>query len=191
MKLGSTIEEEIKNEAVDILQVGRTDWDIRHTVCSIKWIKKLIEQEGGDERVLIPAMYFHDTGYEELKMGYSHQECLVAKKNHATRGAENAVSFLPKLNYFTAEEIERIVYLVKNHDIHNNIAEHDRQLVMEADGFAQIDWENCPPSYDKKNCIEFLNTTFEKDRVPYIKTKTGKKVLRDLLEKANNYLKKM
>ena len=171
-----------------MLSTGRTDWDIRHTLKTVDWIKMLIEKEGGNERTLVPAMYFHDTGYEELKKGYSHEECLAAKKDHGIKGAKNAENFLPTLDYFTPEEIERICYLVLNHDIHNNVTEADRQLILEADGLGQIDWYNCKPSYDKENCLKFLNTTFKDDRINYVKTETGKKYYAELLEKAYEYL---
>jgi len=189
MKLDPIIEEKIKTEAIKLLSVGRADWDIRHTLCAAGWMKKLIEQEGGDERILIPAIYFHDTGYEELKKGYSHEECLAAKLGHGKRGAENVKKFLPTLGYFTAIEVERISYLVMNHDIHDNVTEADRQLILEADGLGQIDWENCPPSYDKKNCLKFLKTTFKNDRLNYVKTETGRNFYNELLDKAYKYLR--
>lgn len=191
MQLAQNIEEKIKNEAVKLLSAGRPDWDVQHTLCAVGWMRKLIEREGGDERVLIPAIYFHDTGYEEMKKGYSHEECLAAKLDHGKRGADNVKSFLPTLDYFSPEEIERIYYLVFNHGIHDNVDEPDRQLILEADGLAQIDWENCPPNYDKANCLKFLDMTFKTDRIPYVKTETGKKLYEELMAKAYNYLEKM
>jgi hypothetical protein len=190
MKLDQEIENKIKGEMIKLTSVGRTNWDTRHTLCAVKWMKKLIETEGGDERVLIPAIYFHDTGYDEVPLGYSHQECLASKKGHAENGAANAEFFFSRLDYFTPKEIERIVYLIKNHDIHDNVTEKDRQLVLEADGLGQIDWENCPPSYDKKNAVEFFTAFKNRDRLPYVKTETGKKLYGEVLAKAEEYLKK-
>ena len=187
MKLDKKIEAKIKREALKLLKSGRTNWDARHTLCAVKWIKKLIKLEGGDERILIPAIYLHDTGYKELPLGYNHHQCLTAKVSHARRSAENVKIFFPKLNYFTPKEISRIAYLAANHDKHNHIRAEDLQLIFEADGFAQIDWYDCRPSYDKKNCAHFLKTTF-KHRKKYIKTKSGKKILKQLLAKTEKYL---
>lgn len=147
----------------------------------MKWIKKLIKLEGGNEKILIPAAYLHDIGYDELPLGYNHRQCLKLKKkkDHGEIGAELAKKYLPEIN--------RIVYLIKNHNKHSNIKEMDRQLIMEADGFAQIDWYNCRPSYDKKNTELFLATSF-KNRIKYIKTESGKKILEKLLTKAKKYL---
>jgi hypothetical protein len=189
MHLDPEIEEKIKEEMIKLTSVGRTNWDTKHTLCAVKWMKKLIEAEGGDERILLPAMYFHDTGYEDLGNSYGVDEVAAAKKGHAQRGAENAFDFLQNLNYFSAEEIKRIVYLITNHDIHNNVTENDRQLILEADGLGQIDWENCPPSYDKKSQLRFLNEILPRDRIPFIKTAAGKKYFTELLEKAKNYRK--
>jgi hypothetical protein len=191
MQLDPEIEEKIKEEMIRLTSVGRTNWDTRHTLCAAKWMKKLIEAEGGDERILLPAIYFHDTGYENVPLGYSHQDCQAAKKGHAENGAANAKFFFSKLNYFTPEEIGRIVYLIKNHDIHNDVTEEDRQLILEADGLGQIDWENCPPSYSKESAVVFFKAFKNRDRLPHVKTKTGKKFYSELLPKAEEYLKTM
>jgi hypothetical protein len=191
MPLDPVVEEKIKTEMIRLTAVGRTNWDTRHTLCAVKWLKKLIACEGGDERILITTMYLHDTGYDYVPLSYSHEECLSVKKGHAENGAANAKEFLPKLDYFTPEEIDRIVYLIKNHDIHKNVIEKDRQLVLEADGLGQIDWNDCQPSYDKKNAEIFLHNFFPNDRLPYVKTKTGKKFYSELLIKAEEHLKNM
>lgn len=188
MQLDKEIEQKIKEEAIKFLSVGRTNWDVRHTLETVDWMKILITTEGGNERILVPVMYFHDTGYEELSKGYGHEEVLAAKHGHGERGAKHVREILPTLDYFSSEEIDRIAYLVLNHDIHNNVTETDRQLVLEADGLGQIDWENCPPSYDRENCFKFLTTTFQHDRINFVKTETGIKLYAALTQKAFAYL---
>lgn len=187
MKLNKKIEEEIKKEALKLLKHGRTNWDIKHTLTVVKWMKQLIDKENGNAKVLIPAAYLHDTGYEELRKGYNHKELMKAKKGHAEMGAENAKKFLPGLNYFSEEEIKEIIYLIANHDKHDNIKEKNRQLLFEADGLGQIDWTDCSPSFDKKNCIEFLNTYYAK-RKKFIKTKLGKEMTKKMMRNVNTYL---
>lgn len=187
MKLDKKIEAKIKREALKLLKNGRANWDRRHTLCAVKWIKKISKLENGDEKILIPAVYFHDTGYEKLPLGYNHKQCLAAKPDHARQSAKNVKEIFPKLNYFSPKEINRIADLVIGHDKHSLIRKKDQQLVFEADGFAQIDWYNCYPSYDKANTELFLTTTF-KNRMKYIKTKAGQKILKRLLTKAQKYL---
>lgn len=189
MQLDKKIEGLIKNKALKLLVSGRPNWDKKHTLSTVKWMRELINKEGGNERILIPAMYLHDTGYEQLPKGYSHKFMLKNKRkwDHGKAGASIAEKFLPKLNYFSDNEINKICFLIENHNKHDNINEKDRQLVFEADSFGQIDYENCPPNYDYENLKIFLNTTF-KERTGLIKTKTGKKILKELLPKAKKYL---
>ncbi|HTW96991.1 MAG TPA: hypothetical protein VMD74_05035 [Candidatus Methylomirabilis sp.] len=73
-------------------------------------------------------------------------------------------------------------------NIHNNVTEKDRQLVLEADGLGQIDWNDCSPSYDKKNTEEFFAAFKNKDRLPYVKTETGKKFYQELIKMAEKFL---
>ncbi len=192
MRLDKKTEVKIKKEALRLLKVGRPNWDKKHTLSSVKWIKKLISSEGGDEKILISTMYLHDIGYNKLPKGYSHEFIMKNKKevDHGKIGSLIAAKYLSTLNYFTNKEIDKIVYLIKNHNKHNDIKQKDRQLVFEADSLAQIDYRECPPNYDYKNLKIFLNTTF-KHRVKFIKTKTGKEILNILLPQAKIYLKEL
>ncbi len=189
MKLDKITEKKIKEEALGLLKDGKPEWDIPHTLNVVKWMKILIKEEGGNERILIPTAYFHDTGYEKLKKGYDFDDMMRAKKSHAENGAKNVEKIFPKLD-FNKEEIKRIAYLVENHDKHNNITEDDRQLIFEADGLAMIDWEVVPPNFDKENIIKFLEKYYDK-RKKYIKTVSGKKYLKKLMTKAEKYLENL
>ena len=188
MKLEKKIENKIKHQVIALLEKGKPGWDIPHTLDAVQWIKKLIKTEGGNERILIPAIYFHDTGYPSLKKGYNFNKLMISKKDHADVAAENCKIILPDLG-FTNEETKRIVYLVKNHDIHNNITEADRQLIFEADGFAQVNWNVTKPTFDKHNTEKFF-AYFIKERVPFIKTKTGLNIIKKLQKEAEEYLDK-
>jgi len=79
------IEEELKSKVVELLKRGRPNWDLPHTLATVYWMKKLIEVEGGEEKVLVSAMYLHDIGYSGLfretadydgiaQVGKKHQE---------------------------------------------------------------------------------------------------------------------
>lgn len=187
MKLDKKIEAKIKKEAIKFLKQGKPGWDIPHTLNAVRWIKKLIKLEGGDEKILIPAVYFHDTGYPPLKKGYNYKKLIDSKKNHALIAVQNAKSVLKKLNYFTKKEIDRMCYLVKNHDLHHNIKEKDRQLLFEADTFAMINWQVLPPNFDKANTIKFMDNYFSL-RKKYLKTKTGKSIFDKLYPLALKYI---
>lgn len=188
--LNKKVENKIKEEVTKFLKFGRGDWDLRHTVTSVKWMRELIKKCGGNEKILITAMYFHDTGYEDLSSNLTHKNVMKAKKIHAETGALNVKKILPQLNYFSKEEIERIAYLVLMHDKHENIIEKDRQLVFDADSLAQIDWENCPPAFDKENCEEFLSSYFKR-RKKFLNTEFAIEKTKNLLKNAKEYLKNL
>ncbi len=186
MELDRKLENQIKKEALVFLKRGRKNWDVQHTLCAVKWVKKLIKQEGGDKKTLIPAVYFHDTGYDYLQ-NYDFDKVIAAKKNHGKNGAKIVKKILPKYN-FTRKEINRIAYLVGNHNIHHNITEFDRQLVFEADGLAMIDVKSTKTSFNKKDYIRFLKEYYHK-RKKYMKTKTGKKYLKELMKEVKIFIK--
>jgi hypothetical protein len=194
MILKKETEKIIKNAVISKLNksVGRENWDIPHTLLAVEWMKKIIQNEGGNKKILIPAIYFHDSGYPLVKKGYNYNEVMAAKPDHAKNGAEFAKTVLEKIKEFNEEEIEEIVYLVTNHDKHKNIESFHRQLIFEADGLAQIDYTYIKPNLDKESHLKFLEKYFKTERPPERwKTKTGKKNMKILLKKAYKYNEKM
>ncbi len=189
MKLDKKIEEIIKKEAIKLLEKGKTDWDVPHTLLSVKRMRELIKKEGGEEKILAPTMYLHDTGYPYIEKNDKFKKMMDAKKNHAEIASENSKKILKKLN-FNPKEIKEISSLIKNHDKHKNIKTKNEQLVFEADSLAQIDWHTITPTFTKKETAKFLNY-FKKERLPKIKTKTGKKIQTKLLKEAEQYVKKI
>ena len=112
IKFDKKIEDEIKKEVRNLFKHGRAGWDERHSTTVVKWTRKLIKENGGNEKILVPVAYFHDTGYSELKTGYTHSQVMDAKPRHAELSAQYAKKFLSKFDYFTPDEIKRIVQLM-------------------------------------------------------------------------------
>ncbi|MDP7141397.1 MAG: HD domain-containing protein [Candidatus Woesearchaeota archaeon] len=187
MKLDEQLEERLKSEAIKYLEQGKPDWDIPHTLATVHWMRQLIEKEGGDERTLVTTMYLHDVGYPELKKGYDFDDLMKSKKHHAQNGAEIAEEILTNLEY-SPTEVKTIIKLVGDHYNKENINTHDLQLVIEADGLAKIDWERVTPNFDKENCLKYLDY-FKGRTAPQFRTNTGKRSLKELLQKAENYWK--
>ncbi len=186
MILDKKIENKIKAKVIKILEKNRPNWNIPHTLDAVKWMRLLIKAEGGNERILIPAIYLHDTGYPILKKGYSYKEMMASKPGHSEIAAKNTPSILKNLN-FKQDEIVRIAHLVEIHAKHDLIKEHNEQLIFEADSLAQINYNEVPPSFNKDDTIKFLKY-FKKQRVPMIKTKTGVKLIKKLLKEAEDYI---
>lgn len=191
MKLSKRLEENIKEEVLKIIgKSGRPDWDIPHTLDSVNWMKKLVKAEGGNEKILVTTMYFHDCAYPKMKKGYSYDEISKIKRefDHAGEGAKKAKKILNKIGGYSDRETEKIAHLVENHNFHHNLDSHDRQLVFEADGLAQINWRECPPNFDKENCSKWMKKYLNIERpIHYWKTKTGRKYFKQLIKKNETY----
>lgn len=189
MKLNKNIEEKIKNEALEYLEL-RPNWDIEHTLNAVHWMRILIKNEGGNEKILIPVIYLHDTGYPKLKPGYSYQKVINAKEYHSRRGAEIAKKFLPTLKYFRKSEINIICELIKHHDKYGPFDDPELQLVYEADRLSQIDFERVKPNFNKKDCEKWL-TNYWRKRKSFMKTKTSIDALKNLEQYAKKYIAQM
>ena len=187
MNLNPEIEEQIKNEAMKYLVKGRVGYDAPHTLAAVHYMRELIKNEGGDERILVTTMYLHDLGYPELKPGYTIHDVKKTKKEHPTLSVKRAREVLEKINDFTTIEIEKILFLILHHDDLEGIDTHDQQLVFEADNLGKIDPDRVKPSFKKDNCLIFLKH-FKEKRMPLFKTKTGKAILNKLLPKLEKYV---
>jgi len=187
MNLDARVEEAVKSKAMQCLQNGRPGFDIPHTLAAVYFMRELIKAEGGDERILVTAIYLHDIGYSgQIKNGYSYDEVIENKLIHVERGVAEAEVILTDLGY-SPSEIEEIVYLIKNHDDFTELDKNEKkafQLVFEADSLGQLD---TPPTFKGKQYAEaFAN--FEEKRVPRFKTARGKQLLEPLLENARQRL---
>lgn len=184
MRLDPKLEKELKEIAIKYMEQGMPEWGHPHMLATVYYMRKLIEKEGGDERILVTAMYLHDIGYQ-LKKKYGFDDVIKAKKNHAELSAEEAEKILKKLKY-AKEEIKEIIYLIGNHYKKKNINTHNMQLVIEADGLSKIDWERITPNFNKEDTLKYLE--YFKGKIPgKFKTKAGKKYLKQLLYKAEHY----
>ena len=187
MKLDKETEEKLKKEAIKHLEKGKAGWDVPHTLSSVHYMKKLIEYEGGNEKILVTTMYLHDIGYPEMKGDYGFDKVMDTKKQHAIIGEQKAEKILRKLD-FSEEEINIIKLLVRKHDELDNIDSKDRQLVMEADSLGQIDYERCEPTFSKEEAIKFIKIHFIPDRASRFKTKYGKEIMNKNLDKCKRFL---
>ena len=153
-------------------------WDYEHSISSANWMKKLVKREGGNEKVLVTAMYLHDSGYPEtLRPNYTLEDRISSKPMHPIFGAKQAKKLLPALNY-TQDEIKQICHLIIIHDELDQEKNFDEQLVLEADTLAQID-PSVSGGFDENNFAKYV-TIFEEKRFPKVKTSTGKELLREV-----------
>lgn len=184
-KLSDDLELRLKDKVLACLKLGRSNWDVPHTLACVFWMKELMQSEGGEERILIPAIYLHDIGYPLLEKGYTLNQVIDSKSIHKGQGARLAEDILSELK-FSPAEIDRIVHLVRVHDDLKRLDSHDEIMMFEADSLGQIDVERVPPSFSKQDYSQFMDR-FERHRVPLFRTRIGKVYLEILLARAKSY----
>ncbi|MBU0906591.1 MAG: HD domain-containing protein [Nanoarchaeota archaeon] len=186
-RLEKELEEKIKARVVELLKKGRPNWDLPHTLATVYWMKKLIEVEGGDEKILVSTMYLHDIGYSGLfgkVAGYD--DVNSAWEKHQEIGALKAREILADLP-FSSEEVEEIVHLVGVHDKIDLLKTKNEIMVMEADTLGQLDRERVVSTFSMEDRERFLDYV-ESKRVPRFQTKTGKNFLKEFIEKEKEVL---
>ncbi|HIG94527.1 MAG: hypothetical protein QT05_C0049G0037 [archaeon GW2011_AR13] len=185
--MNKRIEEQIRKEAECYMAQSRPNWNIPHLYAAVFYMKELINNEGGNPRILLPTIYFHDIGYAGmLKEGYTFKDNDKVKILHMQKGAKMSKTLLAKIGKFSNDEIEQIAYLISIHDNLKEIKTLDAQKVFEADSLAQIDFKQVPPNFNKENFLQWFDF-FNENRIPLFKTQTGKNYLTNLLPLAKNY----
>ena len=186
--LDKKIENLLKEKVIKILERDETGWTLQHTLRVVDWMKKLIKEEGGNERILIPAAYLHDVGYAETDIGKREKmDNVYSKKlDHMELGKKLCRKILSEFGYyFTEEEIEKICSYVGKHDLPEleniKIEDRDFQLLIEADSLGAID-PSLEPTFSREDLERYLNH-FEKVRMPLFKTETGKRYLGEIYPK--------
>ena len=115
--------------------------DFIHTRVSHGYALLLLEKEGGDRRIVEPAIILHDIGWSALKpediaqaYGLKATGAKARKLNriHEVQGAIIAQKILSKRGYDTAT-IHQIVQIIERHDSGNNPDTTEEKLVKDAD----------------------------------------------------------
>lgn len=133
-------EKQLWNRVLPLLERGRPG-DTEHTRAAVENGKALIAKEGGNPRVVIPALILHDVGWSQVD--FSDFITAPAQANpeagsiqlHMRYGAEIAFDILNDLKWDPAL-IQRITGIIAVHDIPEKVRalrDLDATLVFEAD----------------------------------------------------------
>ncbi|MEW6102546.1 MAG: ATP-binding protein [bacterium] len=121
----------------------RDNVDLVHLETSLEMAKKLIALEGGDEKIIIPAIILHDTGwhlfsFEEekrvripLQMNLSLVDMDLIHK-HEVESSIIAEKILSGLNY-PKDEKEKIIETIIAHDTRSKPISKEDAIVKDAD----------------------------------------------------------
>lgn len=109
-----------------------------HTEISIRFAEMLLEKEGGDEDVVMPAIILHDVGWIRIPEDEQHkgfgpeiQSPRVVKK-HEMEGVKIAKEILEALDY-DKEKMAQILEIIEGHDSRKETASINESIVKDAD----------------------------------------------------------
>jgi len=173
---------DIWKSTVPLLEKGRRKDFVLHTKGVIKAMEMLLEKEGGDEEILIPAAILHDVGWSKvpakLQKGSDGAEQLEALRLHIKHAAPLVRAILVNAG-FEEGKISKIIKIIEAHKFHNP-KEHDKQMLIDADAMSDAfreQFKSDMKSYGKTANELYL---FRKDSNFY--TKTAKSVFNRELE---------
>jgi CRISPR/Cas system-associated endonuclease Cas3-HD len=126
----------------EIMQLARPYLDTRendiHTGISLGMAYRLINLEGGDEDIIIPAIILHDVGWKTIPENMqrsafgpkaTHPEL---NRSHELAGAKIARQLLEHIHY-APNRINTIVQIIEGHDSRNKALSLEDKIVKDAD----------------------------------------------------------
>lgn len=117
-----------------------------HTRISYHFALKLLEEEGGDPEVVIPAILLHDIGYskiseDELRFAFGPKvEKPELRELHEVEGARLAGEILESLDY-PEESIQEIRSIINGHDTRDSALNVNDAIVQDSDKLFRFTFE--------------------------------------------------
>ncbi|MBU1153343.1 PAS domain S-box protein [bacterium] len=169
----------------------RDKTDLTHLITALEMAEKLIHLEGGNERIIIPAIILHDTGWhmfsyeEELKARKIHRELegIRLLHQHEIESAKIAKKLLAELNW-PPEEKKEILGIISWHDTKTRLISKEAKIVKDADVLSRYIPEcfelfTAKFNYTEEKFFEFL----EENTKRWFQTKSAKDMAREYLLK--------
>ncbi|UCB51452.1 MAG: HD domain-containing protein [Deltaproteobacteria bacterium] len=145
--------EEIWRRAEPYLDTRKNDI---HTKISIRFATVLLEKEGGDEDVVMPAIILHDVGWiripkDEQHRGYGPEiQSPRVVKRHELEGVEIAKGILEALHYEKGKTAE-ILDIIEGHDSRKETDSINESIVKDADKLWRFSREGFTIDCDRFN----------------------------------------
>jgi len=133
----------IYDEAEPLLRARLND--IHARIC-YHYALKLLEEEGGDPSIVLPAILLHDVGYssipdDELQSSFGPNiENPTLRRQHETEGARLAGIILKKVQY-PNELIEEIQTIIDGHDTRDAALSLNDKITKDADKLFRYSYE--------------------------------------------------
>jgi HD superfamily phosphodiesterase len=135
-----------------------------HTKISIEFAYRLLEKEGGDQDIVIPAIILHDVGWKrvpgnlQLKAFGPKATSPELNRLHEVEGAKIAKDILERVNY-DEDRIEEILEIIDGHDSRKEAISLNDKLVKDADKLWRCSEEGFHIDIERfeVNFVEYLN----------------------------------
>ncbi len=127
-----------------------------HTEISVRFAEMLLEKEGGDENVVMPAIILHDVGWikvpeDEQHMGFGPEiQSPVVVKKHEREGVQIAKGILNTVDY-DKEKIAEILEIIEGHDSRKQTDSINESIVKDADKLWRFSREGFTIDCDRFN----------------------------------------
>jgi len=115
-----------------------TRMNVLHTRIAMTFAFKLLEKEGGDEDIVIPAVILHDVGWKEipehlhLNLFGPHMVSPGSYREHELASVKIAKSILEQANY-DGDRVEEIIEIIDGHDSRTDATSTNDSIVKDAD----------------------------------------------------------
>jgi HD superfamily phosphodiesterase len=133
--LTKSIYQKIFEKAKPLLQTRK---NLIHTRIALRYALKLLQSEGGDEAVVIPAVLLHDIGWKmvpeslHLTAFGPNQSNPKLTKVHEVEGARIAEGILKGFHY-PPRKIEEICHIIRGHDTRKRPISRNDRIVKDSD----------------------------------------------------------
>jgi hypothetical protein len=156
-----------------------------HTRVAYSCALKLLEAEGGDERVVIPAVLLHDLGWKmvpedlQLKAFGPGKRDLEINRVHEVEGAKKAREILEAVNYDPALT-EEIVTIISGHDSRKAALSLNDAIVKDSDKLWRFSKEALEVDPKRFRVEPAIHTEWLKRQIDgWFFTETAKKLAKD------------
>jgi len=155
-----------------------------HTRVAYSFALKLLEAEGGDERVVIPAVLLHDLGWKmvpedlQLKAFGPGKNDREINRVHEVEGAKKAREILESVNY-DPDLVEQIVTIISGHDSRREALSLNDSIVKDSDKLWRFSKEALEVDPKRFGIEPAVHTEWLKHQIDrWFLTETGRKLAR-------------
>lgn len=181
--------EKIIQKKVNKYLKNARETDMGHIPRSVEYAKYLLSKEGGDESIVLPAVYLHDCGWSMVKFDVENTSY---NNLHMIYGMGIARRVLKEIDYDT-DKVNKIIRIIGIHDSPDKVFDWndlDAILVVEADRLDRYGVEAFPRLKDNGpfNSISEELEWLKEGSKNWFRTQTARNKVNELLDEMYKYI---